>query len=534
MKLIGNMRHFLVVIFTLFITNLIAQKQKIMISGYMPLSIDFPIVGNQSFTSIGTVYNISPDTLSEFNNIDFYESPLRAKSIKIPLTVENFDQVGNPGNDEALVPVYFLATYTQSLQQITTKVNRVPISSLKKWNPEAGDMIEKGTTLIVGYLKAKTDQLAYFEDTVSVQFAHIDVKPASRITLPNKNTAQNTKVSTAKLPAIIKTDTTTIARTNPRKEEPKIPAIKPKVNSDSIKNVALNNTVTNSSRTNTNSPNRTVKVDSATLVKNTPKPAVKKEPIRKTAIDTAVRNTNNSRPNNTVVNNKRKDSVAIAKTPIVNSKPVIEVKKPSNKDSIALAGNNRTKTQVPVRTKQPIKNVPKVEDKKTDVAKLPDTKIESPKTTTETVVNRTVEKKPEPVTNNNVKADVTPAAINTSSANIRNNFEEYKALLIGQAFESMFNVDAPEKIKKELAGNASFFDSRTGWNDKKFYVLIPGVPVGTIVKITSKDSKAVYAKVLGNMPDMKENNGILLRLSNAAISALGINNSTFPVTVTYY
>jgi hypothetical protein len=36
------------------------------------------------------------------------------------------------------------------------------------------------------------------------------------------------------------------------------------------------------------------------------------------------------------------------------------------------------------------------------------------------------------------------------------------------------------------------------------------------------------------MPDMKENDGILLRLSNAAISALGIADARFPVVVTYY
>ncbi len=36
------------------------------------------------------------------------------------------------------------------------------------------------------------------------------------------------------------------------------------------------------------------------------------------------------------------------------------------------------------------------------------------------------------------------------------------------------------------------------------------------------------------MPEMKENNGLLLRISNAAASYLGIVDSKFPVEINYY
>ena len=57
---------------------------------------------------------------------------------------------------------------------------------------------------------------------------------------------------------------------------------------------------------------------------------------------------------------------------------------------------------------------------------------------------------------------------------------------------------------------------------------------GTIVKIASMENKVVYAKVLGSMPEMKENNGLLLRISNAAASYLGIIDPKFPVQISYY
>jgi hypothetical protein len=64
--------------------------------------------------------------------------------------------------------------------------------------------------------------------------------------------------------------------------------------------------------------------------------------------------------------------------------------------------------------------------------------------------------------------------------------------------------------------------------------LINDVTPGTILKISSSDNKVIYAKVLGSMPEMKENNGLLLRISNAAASNLGIIDPKFPVQITYY
>lgn len=83
-------------------------------------------------------------------------------------------------------------------------------------------------------------------------------------------------------------------------------------------------------------------------------------------------------------------------------------------------------------------------------------------------------------------------------------------------------------------GNAGVFRSTSGWNDGKYYALMNNVPVGTIVKVTfPSTNKTVYAKVLGQLPEMKESNGLSLRISDAAASELGVAMNKFYVDVKY-
>lgn len=109
---------------------------------------------------------------------------------------------------------------------------------------------------------------------------------------------------------------------------------------------------------------------------------------------------------------------------------------------------------------------------------------------------------------------------------------------LGSASEGAFAVNFAAAVSstslKNKNGEAATFKSVSGWQDKKYYVLMNDVVPGTILKITSVDNKFVYAKVLGSMPEMKENSGVLLRISNAAASHLGIIDPRFPVQVSYY
>ncbi|HTR27693.1 MAG TPA: LysM peptidoglycan-binding domain-containing protein [Puia sp.] len=85
-----------------------------------------------------------------------------------------------------------------------------------------------------------------------------------------------------------------------------------------------------------------------------------------------------------------------------------------------------------------------------------------------------------------------------------------------------------------VTGQAGTFKSTSGWQDGKYYALMNNVPVGTIVKITDQGTgKSVFAKVLGQLPDMKESAGLTVRISNAAASELGEGEGKFGVGVSY-
>ena len=96
-----------------------------------------------------------------------------------------------------------------------------------------------------------------------------------------------------------------------------------------------------------------------------------------------------------------------------------------------------------------------------------------------------------------------------------------------------FKADYVEGTKV-TSGPAGTFKSTSGWQDGKYYALMNNVPVGTIVKIVlTSNNKSIYAKILGQLPDMKESAGLTVRISNAAASELGQGDGRFTVDVKY-
>jgi hypothetical protein len=90
-------------------------------------------------------------------------------------------------------------------------------------------------------------------------------------------------------------------------------------------------------------------------------------------------------------------------------------------------------------------------------------------------------------------------------------------------------------VSKNETVTASIFKTTSGWQDAKYYLLIDKVPAGTIVKIINpENSKAVYAKVLGEMNGIRQNQGLNIRISNAASTALGVaDTEKFIVKLNY-
>ncbi len=103
-------------------------------------------------------------------------------------------------------------------------------------------------------------------------------------------------------------------------------------------------------------------------------------------------------------------------------------------------------------------------------------------------------------------------------------------------FSSLYEQQSKEGKQQKLENSVyGVFKSTSGWQDGKYYVLMNNVVPGTVVKLVRKSTdKAVFAKVLGAVPPGKESEGLSLRMSNAAIAALGLGDTGNDVDLVWF
>ena len=112
--------------------------------------------------------------------------------------------------------------------------------------------------------------------------------------------------------------------------------------------------------------------------------------------------------------------------------------------------------------------------------------------------------------------------------------ESSKEFLKGGFFGAVYEKQISDKTKdhKEENGTIGVFKSTSGWNDGKYYCLYNSAPSGTIIKIiNTNNQKFIYAKVLDVIPDIDKNVGVLIRISKAGASSLGISEEKFEGTI---
>lgn len=141
-----------------------------------------------------------------------------------------------------------------------------------------------------------------------------------------------------------------------------------------------------------------------------------------------------------------------------------------------------------------------------------------------------VEKKADPVIEKPVEVKNTNPVTETKTPEVVHKPVNFK----GGSFKSVYEARAKGADLKEEDGMAGVFKSNSGWNDGRFYCLHNTAEAGTIIKITNKATgKSVYAKVLDIIPDLKQNNGLLIRISNAAADELGAGENNFECILNY-
>ena len=171
--------------FLLFANHSYSQKQRLLAqSTPAGLFIDYKVQPTESFNSIAAVYNISPDTLAEFNNMDYYEGELLAKTLRVPLKQQNFYQKGpldTTTSTEVLIPIYHLTTSSQTMQQISNRFNKISVATLHKWNGIPKEGIVRGMQILIGFFRARPDQLALFEEPVPFSVAMVEKIPEPKV-----------------------------------------------------------------------------------------------------------------------------------------------------------------------------------------------------------------------------------------------------------------------------------------------------------------------------------------------------------------
>ena len=102
------------------------------------------------------------------------------------------------------------------------------------------------------------------------------------------------------------------------------------------------------------------------------------------------------------------------------------------------------------------------------------------------------------------------------------------------SFKTVYDQQKKNADLTEVTGSAGVFKSTSGWTDNKYYCLQSNTTPGTIIKITNPaNGKFVFAKVLDNIPDIKQNEGLLIVISNAAADALGVTEINFGCSLSY-
>lgn len=135
-----------------------AQDKTLLVEGESPnLYVNHKVAPKENYYSIGRIYNTGPKDIASFNNLQLESGLSLGQLLKIPLNSSNFFQNGNADADETFVPVYYVVKEKEGLYRVAVNHNNLPVETLKQWNKIKGESVKKGTKLIVGYLKVKTE-----------------------------------------------------------------------------------------------------------------------------------------------------------------------------------------------------------------------------------------------------------------------------------------------------------------------------------------------------------------------------------------
>lgn len=110
------------------------------------------VLPNQTFKSIGELYNVSAEALSAYNYIENYAGPVIALYLKVPLTSRNFGKTSVAKPNQVMTPVYKVKGYAEMLVRIKNDQSKTMQEPALAWS-NAGLRSRSGKELpVIGYL----------------------------------------------------------------------------------------------------------------------------------------------------------------------------------------------------------------------------------------------------------------------------------------------------------------------------------------------------------------------------------------------
>jgi len=100
--------------------------------------------------------------------------------------------------------------------------------------------------------------------------------------------------------------------------------------------------------------------------------------------------------------------------------------------------------------------------------------------------------------------------------------------------QERFNTESSGKSVMSTNGPAIWFNTDNRMLSARYYALFSEAPVGSVVKVRNPvNSRVIYAKVIGGLPDTAENHGAMIKLTEAAKQQLQSPDAKLRVEVSY-
>jgi LysM repeat protein len=158
----------LFVFFTIITSCSLLAQNSLEIKGTSPdLYLKHTVLPKESIYSVGRLYNVSPKELAAYNHLQMESGLSVGQELKIPLDKNNFTQSDAKAGTDELVPVYHIVEPKETLYRLFVNYNKVPITSLQKWNNLQSDALSEGSQMIVGYLKVDKAQSSLAAQTIN-------------------------------------------------------------------------------------------------------------------------------------------------------------------------------------------------------------------------------------------------------------------------------------------------------------------------------------------------------------------------------